>query len=92
MKRTVQYVFAGNNGKPVYVHGHLTDEHSMTPAGQLMLEVVSSEPEPRPKPGLYRSKDLPGGWIRLVPDKEVTKEQDEAIVRAAREAGFVVKS
>ena len=89
MKRKVQYLFAGQGGKPVYVHGYLTDEGSSSP-GHLMLEIVMTDPEPRPKPGLYAASDLPGGWLRLMPEEQRTKEGDQGIVAAAREAGFAV--
>src|SRR5581483_9899539 len=56
MKRKVEYIFAGNNGKPVYVQGYLTDE-----SGSVKLQVVSTNPEPRPAPGLYEAGNLPGG-------------------------------
>ena len=92
MRRKVEYVYAGNNGKPVYVEAYLTDEGPVRPPGTWVLEVVSSQPEPRPKPGAYRPRELPGGWVRLVPDPATTREEDVTIEQAARSAGFVVKA
>ena len=89
MKRKIQYLFAGQGGKPVYVYGYLTDEGSSLP-GRLMLEIVRTDPEPRPKPGLYAASDLPGGWLRLMPEEQQTQESDQGIVAAAREAGFSI--
>ena len=91
MRRKVEYVYAGNNGKPVYVQGYLTDETSSPQPGAWVLEITSSQPEPRPKAGSYRPRELPGGWVRLVPDPATTAEDDRRIEQAARSAGFVVK-
>jgi len=86
MKRKVEYIFAGNNGKPVYVQGYLTDE-----SGSVKLQVVSTNPEPRPAPGLYEAGNLPGGWIRLLPETDATAQGDGAVVTTAVKAGFQFK-
>jgi hypothetical protein len=86
MKRKAQFLFAGHGGKPVYVQGFLTDEDGAS--AELKFEVVSAAPELRPAPGIYRATELPGGWLMLAPDQETTKEQDEAIITAAKAAGF----
>jgi hypothetical protein len=85
MKRQVQFFHAGYGGKPVYVHGYLTDENGRG----LLFEVTWSEPEPRPKPGLYDARDLPGGWMTLMPEPDRdTRTLDQALLQAARAAGF----
>jgi hypothetical protein len=84
MKRRVEYIFAGYGGKPVYVQGRLTDEAGPS----VQLEVISTNPEPRPAPGLYRAGDLPGGWVRLLPDDSGTSGDDQAVKAAGRQAGF----
>jgi hypothetical protein len=94
MKRKAQFYYAGYGGKPVYVHGYLTDEHTEGSTGRLMFEVICSEPEPRPKPGLYGARELPGGWMALMPEQEgepVSTERDAAILQAARAAGFPLR-
>lgn len=89
MKRKVQYVYSGSGGKPVYVYGFLTDEDKDGTSGdRVKFEVVSSQPEQRLSPGLYSVKDLPGGWAILLPDKDVASQEDQRIIKAAREAGF----
>ena len=92
MRRKAEFYYAGNFGKPVYVHGYLTDEQAAD--RQLLFEVTGSEPESRPKPGLYRAAELPGGWMRLLPDPEVdaarAREVDTTVLQAARAAGFPV--
>ena len=86
MKRKVEYIFAGNNGKPVYVQGYLTNE-----SGSVKLQVVSTNPEPRPAPGLYEAGNLPGGWIRLLPDGDASVEGDGVVMASALKAGFHFK-
>lgn len=78
----------------MYVDGFLTDEHGGADAHTLLFEVLASGPEPGPRPGLYSQKDLPGGWMRLVPDRELewSEEEDRAVIQAAQEAGFVMMS
>jgi hypothetical protein len=87
MRRKAQFFHAGYGGKPVYVHGYLTDEN-----GSLLFEVINSEPEPRPKPGLYRAADLPGGWMMLMPEPDQEPGSDERLLREARAAGFSVRA
>jgi hypothetical protein len=95
MKRRAQFLYAGNGGKPVYVHGYLTDEHQSGSTTTLLFEVTGSEPEPRPKPGVYRADDLPGGWMTLMPESDQTPpqptESDQALLQIARAAGFPMK-
>lgn len=88
MKRKVQFFYAGYGGKPVYVHGYLTDEGG----GRLLFEITASEPEPRPKPGLYGPDDLPGGWMTLMPEPDRdTRALDQTVLQAARAAGFPLR-
>jgi hypothetical protein len=94
MKRKVQFLYAGHGGKPIYVYGYLTDEHDSSPR-TLLFEVTKAEPESRPKPGVYRAADLPGGWMTLLPDRDQTpqvkSESDRSLVQAARAAGFPIR-
>lgn len=85
MKRKVEYIFAGYGGKPVYVQGYLAKGPDT--AGRVKLQVVSTNPEPRPAPGFYEAADLPGGWIRLLPDPDGA--DDAAVMAAATAAGFM---
>jgi hypothetical protein len=95
MKRKVQFLHAGYGGKPVYVQGYLTDE-AQPGSTTLLFEVTGSEPEPRPKPGLYRADDLPGGWMTLLPEPDESQQQavlsDNAVLEAARAAGFSIRN
>lgn len=90
MKRKAQYVYAGHGGKPVYVDGYLTDESWATPGSGLRFEVTGSGPEPGPPPREYGPQDLPGGWMKLMPDqeREWSKAEDQAVKHTAVEAGF----
>jgi hypothetical protein len=94
MKRSAQFYYAGNGGKPVYVHGYLTNQQVEGTSGRLMFEVVSSEPESRPRPGMYSASELPGGWMMLMPEKDgaTSSPDDVAIIEAARAAGFPIRS
>lgn len=89
MKESVQYIYAGHNGQPVYVYGFLTDEHDGDGA-KMLMEVTGTEPETRLKPGLYGPDDLPGGWMMIQRDrgKGPSEEEEAAIAQAAERAGF----
>jgi hypothetical protein len=95
MKRKAQFYYAGYGGKPVYVHGYLTDEQSAKSTGRLIFEVIGSEPEPRPKPGFYDARELPGGWMVLMPEQDAephSTECDTATLQAARAAGLPLRA
>jgi hypothetical protein len=90
MKRKAQYIYAGHGGKPVYVDGFLTNERAGAETPAWTFEVTASGPEPGPKPGTYSPKDLPGGWMQLLPDQERnwSEEDDRLVMQSAKEAGF----